>query len=402
MAKANDVPQFGLLNGLKVLSCGQVTAEPHATSLMAEHGADVIHVENCKSPEMTRGFAISFAQENRNKRNLAMNVPESKDVFDKLLQWADVWIESSKPGMYDKWGYTDEHVFELNPKLVVVHVSGYGHFGDPDYVPRPSMDVIGQAFSGLMALNGEKEPSAPLVSKPGICDYLTGLYAMWAALMGVYHAQKTGEGDVIDVSQYESCLRVQGYGPLMYTTTGEQLKRTGNKEATYAGIDVFECKDGNYCVVQVSGRPAAKAIAALLGLDDEEHFIEGRPTLNGTPQGDRLDGAIKAFCLERMPDEVETQLKAIGVACAPINNYEMLMSNPHVIARNDFVEWYDEASEQTLKGVAVLPPVKNNPGQIWRGAPKLGQDNEDILEELGYSNEEIEAMYAEGKIGKAE
>ena len=333
MAKANDVPQFGLLNGLKVLSCGQVTAEPHATSLMAEHGADVIHVENCKSPEMTRGFAISFAQENRNKRNLAMNVPESKDVFDKLLQWADVWIESSKPG---------------------------------------------------------------------ICDYLTGLYAMWAALMGVYHAQKTGEGDVIDVSQYESCLRVQGYGPLMYTTTGEQLKRTGNKEATYAGIDVFECKDGNYCVVQVSGRPAAKAIAALLGLDDEEHFIEGRPTLNGTPQGDRLDGAIKAFCLERTPDEVETQLKAIGVACAPINNYEMLMSNPHVIARNDFVEWYDEASEQTLKGVAVLPPVKNNPGQIWRGAPKLGQDNEDILEELGYSNEEIEAMYAEGKIGKAE
>ena len=79
---------------------------------MAEHGADVIHVENCKSPEMTRGFAISFAQENRNKRNLAMNVPESKDVFDKLLQWADVWIESSKPGMYDKWGYTDEHVLE--------------------------------------------------------------------------------------------------------------------------------------------------------------------------------------------------------------------------------------------------------------------------------------------------
>ena len=127
---------------------------------------------------------------------------------------------------------------------------------------------------------------------------------------------------------------------------------------------------------------AAKAIAALLGLDDEEHFIEGRPTLNGTPQGDRLDGAIKAFCLERTPDEVETQLKAIGVACAPINNYEMLMSNPHVIARNDFVEWYDEESEQTLKGVAVLPPVKNNPGQIWRGAPKLGQDNEDILEEL--------------------
>lgn len=172
MAKANDVPQFGLLNGLKVLSCGQVTAEPHATSLMAEHGADVIHVENCKSPEMTRGFAISFAQENRNKRNLAMNVPESKDVFDKLLQWADVWIESSKPGMYDKWGYTDEHVLELNPKLVVVHVSGYGHFGDPDYVPRPSMDVIGQAFSGLMALNGEKEPSAPLVSKPASATIL--------------------------------------------------------------------------------------------------------------------------------------------------------------------------------------------------------------------------------------
>ena len=325
-----------------------------------------------------------------------------RELFYKLLENADILVDGFRGGQMDKWGMSDEALWEVNPALVIVHISGFGQTGDPGYVSRASFDAIGQAFSGLMALNGEKEPSAPLVSKPGICDYLTGLYAMWAALMGVYHAQKTGEGDVIDVSQYESCLRVQGYGPLMYTTTGEQLKRTGNKEATYAGIDVFECKDGNYCVVQVSGRPAAKAIAALLGLDDEEHFIEGRPTLNGTPQGDRLDGAIKAFCLERMPDEVETQLKAIGVACAPINNYEMLMSNPHVIARNDFVEWYDEASEQTLKGVAVLPPVKNNPGQIWRGAPKLGQDNEDILEELGYSNEEIEAMYAEGKIGKAE
>lgn len=121
-------------------------------------------------------------------------------------------------------------------------------------------------------------------------------------------------------------------------------------------------------------------------------------------QGDRLDGAIKAFCLERTPDEVETQLKAIGVACAPINNYEMLMSNPHVIARNDFVEWYDEASEQTLKGVARAAPREEQswPDLAWRSENWVKDNEDQFWKSSGYSNEEIEAMYAEGKIGKAE
>ena len=400
MAKGTDIPKFGLLNGLKVLGCGVVTAEPYAVDMMAEHGADVIQIENVKAPERTRGNIPAFASENRNKRTLALNVPEGKEIFERLLKWADIWVESSKPGMYPKWGYTDEAGHAINPKLVIVHISGYGQTGDPNYVNRPGMDASGQAFSGIMSINGEAGGS-PLVSKPGLSDYLTGLYASWAALAGVYYARETGKGDVIDVSQYEPLLRFQSPNIMLYLLKGIQTPRTGNANDTYAGINSYKCKDGAYVMIQVSGKNVIIAAAQMLGIADHPALAEGKSLLWGTEEAELMDNALANFCAEHTVEEVEAQMSAIKVTCSIVMDYAMMAKNPHIIARNDFIEWYDEHAGQNVKGVGVFPKVRDNPGQIWRGAPKFGQDSQDIMEELGFTAEEIDDLCEKQIIGKA-
>ena len=159
MAKSEEIPDFGLLHGVKVLSTGTVAAEPYAATLMAEHGADVVQVENARSPEgMRKNVALEWAQDARCKRTIALDIPskEGRGVFLDLIQWADIWLESSKGGTYKKWGFDDEFLLELNPDLVIVHVSGYGEMGEPDYVRRPSYDPIAQAFSGFMYIHSPR------------------------------------------------------------------------------------------------------------------------------------------------------------------------------------------------------------------------------------------------------
>lgn len=158
---------FGPLQGIEIIDSGRNNAGPWAATLAADFGADVIHVE----PPMGEIYRMShagWAQEKRNQRSLTLNMKEdeAREIFLKLLDKADIWIESSIPGTYEKLGLTDDRILERNPRLVIMHVSGYGQTGDPRYTQRASYDMIGQAFGGLMSLAGEPDPSPPIAAKP--------------------------------------------------------------------------------------------------------------------------------------------------------------------------------------------------------------------------------------------
>lgn len=403
MAKTNEVPEFGMLAGLKVLSTGSVTAEPFAATLMAEHGANVIHVENAHMPEATRGLDIMWAQDARNRRSMGLDIPseEGRAVFIRLLQWADIWMESSKGGTYSRWGFPDEVVQQINPKLVIVHVSGYGQTGEEAYVRRASYNPIAQAFSGYMFMNGEPEPHPPLCMHPGTSDYITALFAAWAALAGYLKVLRTGEGDVIDLAQYEAMLRISGYFPGTYFTKGRQLTRSGNGDATVAGFDAYKCRDGQYVYIAMNAGSSVQRGLRLLGLENDPDFAgEPRMILVGTPMADKLEAALRDYCRQRTAHEVDEAMNAAGIACSEVMTYEQLGSNPQVRARENIVQWHDEASDQDVTGVNVLPRVKHSPGRIWRGAVKFGSDNDAILESLGYSAEEIARLYQSGAIAK--
>ena len=251
MSVKESMPQFGLLQGVKVVSAVNSVAGPFATVLFAENGADVIGVENSKAPDPVRTYPYWFAQEHRNERKIALDSasPEGKTVLLGLLKEADVFIESSKARTYDKWGMSDEELWELNPKLVIVHISGYGQGGDERYYTRASYDYIGQAFSGIALQNGEPDPSLPAYLKPNLCDFMTGQQAAWSGMAALFNAQRTGKGESVDVSQYETLFRMQAHYPMYGFMHGAEAVRYTGIDPNMAGDAFYKTRDGKLMTI---------------------------------------------------------------------------------------------------------------------------------------------------------
>lgn len=404
MTKPSELPSFGNLHGLKVVVHGHTVAAPFAGCMMAEHGATVIFIESAAGPELARSSPkpYGFLQERRNQLGLNLNIPtpEGKEILFSLLEWADIFIEAMKGGTYAEWGLTDEVLWEHNPQLVIVHISGYGQTGLPEYVSRASYDMIGQAFGGLMYLNGMPEPNPPLKAAQAVSDYYSAYMALFGALAGYINAQRTGRGESVDISQFEATWKVQWDVPLTYFRDGRLKERVGNQDAKTASLDVFKCKDGEYCAVSVAMHGPVQRALPLLGLaGDPDYPPDFRAAYWAEPRGVKFHEALKRFCEEHTAAEVESIFGENGIPASRVYNTKTASEHPHMQAREVFVEW-DDPQFGKLKGVNVLPKMKCNPGRIWRGAPFFGGDNDDILEELGFSNERIEEFYQKGTIKK--
>src|SRR5438105_5598004 len=209
--------KFGPLQDVKIVSTGTLIAQPFAAELAAEQGAEVIQIErpgigdvgwrrigiSLKSVEGGPPVSTSFIQERRNVFcvTLDFSKPQGREIFLKLIERADIWMESSKPGTYPAWKLDDTTVWKVNPRLVIAHVAGYGQDGDPDYVRRASYDIAGQAFGGTMYQTGSPDPEPPMRAAPWTGDYITALFTMWSSMAGLLHARTTGKGQAIDVAQ---------------------------------------------------------------------------------------------------------------------------------------------------------------------------------------------------------
>lgn len=405
MAKKSDIPQFGVLSDVTVVSATVSTAGPFAGELMAEMGADVIWIESALAPDVNRlpnAFSVGLAAEceRRNQRTISLNIPtpEGKEVLFRLLKKADIFIESSKGGQYDRWGLNDETLWEVNPALVIVHLSGFGQFGDPQMVSRGCYDPIAQAFSGYMALQGwpDRDPNpAHYITS----DYFAGWAACTAALGALHKVRQTGQGESVDIAQYEVALRCQANKLPEYLNHHVQTKREGSRNQIYAGWGSFKCKDGKYVYILILGTAIIKKAVNLLGLEyGSEAFPEGiGGVLHNTPGAELLDAKLEELCAAHTAQEVSDLLWPNGVPCTLVMQYADMRDNPHYKARGSIVEWpavEGSAYEgQNVRGPAFPLRFKRNPSQIWRGGPTIGMDNEDILAETGFTPEEIASLY---------
>lgn len=402
--KLADIPKFGPLQGVYVVFSGMAIAGPYAASLMADFGASVIQIENSHNPDICRTTNIgAIEQERRNEIaiNLDIPSPEGRDIFLRLLKKTDIFIENAKGGQYKKWGLTDDILWAANPKLVICHVSGFGQYGDPDYVPRSSWDAIGQAFGGYMVLNGEPD-GLPMPASPLIGDYMTAMHAAYACLAAYINVQRTGVGESIDCAQFEAVAKAQHGFATDVWTFGIPRTRGGSKGTTgHAGWGVYRCADGKYVYIAMNGRSAFKQGLSLLRLEyGSEAFPEGTVAVHlGTKAGDLIEEAIQRFCVEHPAAEVDMLLNRHSIPASLLVDYQTMAENPHYKARNTVVEWKNTSGKR-VKGIKVVPELKNNPGQIWRGAPKFGEDTEDVLLELGCTAREIEELYQKGIISK--
>ncbi len=400
--KALETPAFGPLQGVRILDTGRNNAGPWAASLAADFGAEVIHVEPLEG-EVYRFDHAAWAQEKRNQRDLTLDLRDERGrkVFLELVARSDIWIESSIPGTYAKLGLEDARVWEVNPRLVIVHVSGFGQTGHPDYVRRASYDMIGQAFGGLMYIQGLPEPSPPIAAKPYLCDYITGLWSLWSALAAYVSAQRTGRGQAVDVTQYESVLRMLCDTAINYFQDGLVKQRLGNRHPMAVPWDTYKSRDGTWFCINAAGEPFSRLCRAI-GVDpaDERWSPQFANCLVGTPGAVVFEEELRRWMAAHDADEVERVLTIEHqVPCQRVYGIRELAEDPHCAARENFVEWQDSYYER-VKGVGIVPKFSATPGRIWRGAPTLGQDNEEILLSLGYDRAQIAELRAAGVVGE--
>jgi crotonobetainyl-CoA:carnitine CoA-transferase CaiB-like acyl-CoA transferase len=409
------VPPFGPLAGVRVVDSGRFVAGPWAATYLGEFGAEVIHVEGppfvppysdatrlltpLLPPGATAetGVSESWVQYSRNKLSLALDLdqPEGRATFLDLLKRSDIWVESSRPGTYDRLGLGDETVRAVNSRLVIVHVSGFGRTGEPGRVAAPSFDLIGQAFSGYLALQGAPDPAPPMRAGTALNDTVTGLGAATAALMGYVHAQRTGQGQTIDVAQYEMFFVLLENLALDYFARGVVRGRHGTAHPRLHPYDVHAARDG-WVVVAAPTPGMWTRLARLLGPTPPE-WGDAEYRRNHRAE---VDAAIAAFCAARTRDELERLGREHDVAIARVYDIADIAQDPHYRAREMITRWTDPVAGP-VEGAGIAPKFSETPGRVWRGAPWLGQDNEAVLTTiLGYAPARVRELEARGIIGR--
>ena len=285
------IPQFGPLTGMRVLSSGTLVAEPHAAALLADLGAEVIHIENPGQGDTIRNVApyikgggtqtSTFQADNgRNRLSMEMDMrtnkkPLSKEVFLKLIKSCDIWMDNLV-WLEQRYGITDKMVLEVNPKIIIVHVSGYGKpefGGNANMCWRASYDLIGQAYGGWCHLVGEPD-GLPTRVVPYSIDYVSAITALIGALMGYINMLNTGKGQVVDLAQFEAAARILGDNFTRYLNLGEAPCRTGNKSPIYQPNNIFETIHG-YIAIDVSDpdefESFLKAMSEAIGLNPDDY-----------------------------------------------------------------------------------------------------------------------------------
>jgi crotonobetainyl-CoA:carnitine CoA-transferase CaiB-like acyl-CoA transferase len=351
-----------------------------------------------EGPDDTR-VAAGWVQDRRNTHHVTLDLsaPEGRELFLRLVSDSDIWMEASIPGAYPAWGLDDDTVLQANPSLVIAHVSGYGQDGDPDYLRRASYDFIGQAFGGMMHLTGFAEPEPPVRAAPWIGDRITSLFCLWSCLAGYIHSQRTGEGQVIDLSQFEAVHHILAGTTVAYYELGLERGRSGNKAGMFQPYDVFKARDGWVIVAAVGS--VFDRVCRVLGLDpSEERWANARTDLESV-EGVEFDAILRGWVEERTVEVVVEIMNAAQVASCRIMTPRDIAEDPHYRERGVHVEWEDVNLGRKVKGNGITPKFSRTPGKVWRGSVPLGYDNETVYGGLmGLTAQEMARLQEKGVI----
>ncbi len=405
MSKKLQTPAFGPLSGVRVVLSGIEIAGPFSAQLLAEWGAEVIWIENVAYADTIRMQPNYSQLSRRNLHSLSLNIfsEEGKKVFLKLMETTDILIESSKGPAFARRGLTDELLWQHNKALVIAHLSGYGQYGDDEFTNLPSYDLIAQAFSGYLIQNGDKDQPIPAFPYAG--DYFTGFMVASSSLAALHNVKKTGIGESIDVSMYETMLRVGQYYMMDYFNEGKTYPRsTRGKDPLYVGCGIYKCSDG-FVAIEWVGGSQVKELLTILGM---AHIIgtEGYPEgIQGirteTPHGLELEDKLDAYFITMTVDQSLKAMNDLTIAACKVMTVPELEKNPQYIARKSITEW-QAIDGKKVKGPNVAPKFKNKPGQIWRGRPTRGLDTTTIMSDIGYSHSEITAFVEKGIVKTAD
>lgn len=399
---ANEKTSGGTLAGIKVVDCTRVLGGPYCTQMLGDHGAEIIKIEPPQGDEVRDWGppfddgrdASYFLGVNRNKRSLALDLStdRGKEVLLRLLEEADVLVENYKPGSMEKWGLGYEQVLKQRfPKLVHCRISGFG--ADGPYGGFPGYDGIIQAMVGHFSINGTPDGGPVRLGIPMV-DIGTGLYASNAILMALLERERSGQGQYIDMTLYDCGLALMHPHVANYSLSGRVPKLTGNQHPNISPYDLFKTATVDIFVAGGNDR-AFKKLCAELGkpeLGDDPRFATNGDRLNNQ---DALRVELQALLADVDGDELCDRLLAAGLPVGPMRNTEEVMAHPHTVHRGMAAE------KDGWKGWGIPIKFSRTPGEIKRRPPRFGEHGRELLEENGFSADEVDGLIADGTVLEA-
>ena len=384
---------FGPLNGIKVIEMGQLLAGPFVGSRLADFGAEVIKVETPGSGDPMRewghhrykGKSLWWPTLARNKKSLTVNLreKEGQEIVSQLLSTADGLIENFKPGTLEKWGMSPEELHKINPKLIIVRVSGFGQTGPS--ASRPGFASIGEAMGGLRFINGFPNTPPPRFGI-SLGDTLTAMFAVEGFLMALFDRQANdGKGQIVDAAITESCFSMlEGTLP-EFDKCGIIRKPSGTGLANVAPSNIYPTSDDNFVVIAANLDTMFKRLCEAM---DKLEWIEDPRFFDHKARGnnaEELDLLIADWSKTLTVKEIGKKLDDKGVVWGPINSIENIVEDEQFKSREMILELEDETFG-TIKVPGIVPKLSKTPGQVaWLGPQKVGEHNREILEGLGYS-----------------
>jgi formyl-CoA transferase len=391
------------LQGVRVIEMGQLIAGPFAGKTLGEFGAEVIKIEPPGAGDPLRnwrmlkdGTSVWWQVQSRNKRSVALDLrnPEAQEIARELIASADVLIENFRPGTLESWGLGWDVLSELNPGLVMLRISGYGQTGP--YRDLPGFGAIGEAMGGLRHLTGEPG-RIPVRCGISIGDTLAALHGTIGILTALYHRKVNGgKGQVIDVALNEAVLNVMESLIPEYSAFGAVREPAGSALPGIAPSNAYRCVDG-YILIAGNGDSIFKRLMHTIGRTDLADDPAFANNAGRVARVEELDGAIGSWTTLRTVEEALYLLAEARVPAGKVYTAKDIVEDPHYRARDMILSQCTREGD-TLEVPGVVPKLEGTPGTVRTAAPRLGEDTNAVLRELGITDDQIDVLRNKGVI----
>ena len=387
---------FGPLKGIKVIEMGQLLAGPFVGSRLADFGAEVIKIETPGSGDPMRewghhrfkGKSLWWPTLARNKKSVTVNLrkKEGQEIVRKLLSSADGLIENFKPGTLEKWGMSPEELHQINPKLIIVRVSGFGQTGPS--AGRPGFASIGEAMGGIRFINGFPNTPPPRFGI-SLGDTITAMFAVEGFLMALFERERNdGQGQVVDAAITESCFSMLESTLTEYDKCGIIREPSGTGLANVAPSNIYPTSDDNFVVVAANLDAMFRRLCEAMDKIEwatDPRFVDHKARGNNASE---LDGLIADWTKTLTIKEIGQKLDDHGVVWGPINSIKDITEDEQFKSRDMILEIEDETFG-SLKVPGIVPKLSKTPGQVaWLGPQNAGSHNKEVLSDLGFTEEE--------------
>ena len=379
-----DPTRTGPLHDVRVLDLSRLVAGNMLTVFLADFGADVIKIERESGDDLRHwreeGRAIYWKIYGRNKRSMVLDLKSDSGLatFRRLVRHSQVLVENFVPGGLEKMGLAPETLHQINPALIIARVSGWGQTGP--YSHKPGFGTLVEAMSGFAALNGFAD-RPPVLPPLALADMIAGIYGAAGVLTALRVAERSGRGQVIDLSLFEPIFSVIASEAAKSRLTGKPTERAGNQSTHVAPRNVYRCSDGKFVAMSGSMQAMAMRILDTIGrpeLKSDPRFVDNDARVR---HREELDGIIAAFIGARTQAENLALFEAAEVTVGPVCTAMELLDHPYALGREAVVELAD-ADMGAIPMHNVVPRLTGTPGGFRRPAPGIGEHTQEILAEL--------------------